>query len=592
MPYQTLETYLEQIPSLANAQSKVWSRGLNVADKIDYYQTLLPHVEDILWEAYSSKNLEKYQMLCREMESLIAESNDQRHHFVLIIPIADRPQHLHSCIASLLKLCETYAYGGKKGGVFQAIQVIVADDSEALLNIEQHQQIVESMKERGLQIEYFGLDQQIALLEQLDHQQKEQLASIIGQCDKANFSHKGASIMRNITYLKLKDWADRKVLFYFFDSDQEFQVTVPDERRFATDYALNYFFHLDRIFSQSKVQILTGKVVGDPPVSPAVMANNFLEDVLAFVEQMRQQSLKEPCAFHAPSKQRTDDAAYHDLREMFGFNAKQEVFDYQCGLEHSHSNEDCLKAFADKLNQFFYGEHATRKTQYQYENVQKSIIPARTIYTGNYVFKPSALNYFIPFAQLNLRMAGPVLGPLIQASIGDAFVSANLPMLHKRTLDTTGRSEFRPGIQQEDQQVDISDEFVRQYYGDVMLFSMVELTQQGFMTTELSRDHIDTVLVEVDEKLLKIYQEKQCSIEEKLVSLAQFLSNDVQWVEKVQLLFAAFMDNMQYNFSTQSKGFQIIQDIEHKTAILAQIAQAIEQYKEDQAYWKQVVWGR
>ena len=51
-------------------------------------------------------------------------------------------------------------------------------------------------------------------------------------------------------------------------------------------YAVNYFYYLDRAFADGQVQILTGKVVGDPPVSPSVMAGRFIDDVIMFLSQI------------------------------------------------------------------------------------------------------------------------------------------------------------------------------------------------------------------------------------------------------------------------------------------------------------------
>ena len=98
-------------------------------------------------------------------------------------------------------------------------------------------------------------------------------------------------------------------------------------------------------------------------------------------------------------------------------------------------------------------------TPYRHVDVQASLTPARTVYTGNYVLSPGALKYFIPFAGLQLRMAGPVLGRLIQTSSGEAFVSANLPLLHRRTVEEKGGAEFRPGVNRSTPLVDLSGEF-------------------------------------------------------------------------------------------------------------------------------------
>ena len=77
-------------------------------------------------------------------------------------------------------------------------------------------------------------------------------------------------------------------------------------------------------------------------------------------------------------------------------------------------------------------------------------------------------------------MAWPVLGRHIQSSCGEAFVSANLPLLHRRTVEETGSSDFRPGVDRSALLVDLSGEFERQFFGDVMLFTVIELIAQGY----------------------------------------------------------------------------------------------------------------
>lgn len=122
----------------------------------------------------------------------------------------------------------------------------------------------------------------------------------------------------------------------------------------------------------------------------------------------------------------------------------KDVYRYRCKQSGAPSNAVCFDDFARHLNRFFHGEHPTRITWYQHQSTRESVQPARKVYTGNYVFRPRALNWFIPFAPLRLRMSGPTLGRLMKAELGDKFISANLPMLHTRTLDATGEAEFRP----------------------------------------------------------------------------------------------------------------------------------------------------
>ena len=56
-------------------------------------------------------------------------------------------------------------------------------------------------------------------------------------------------------------------------------------------------------------------------------------------------------------------------------------------------------------------------------------------------------------------------------------------MLHNRTVESGGQSEFRPGIETTRATIDMSGEFERQFYGDVMLFSVEKAAR--YMDVEL-----------------------------------------------------------------------------------------------------------
>ncbi|HWR77926.1 MAG TPA: hypothetical protein VN283_12060 [Thiobacillus sp.] len=235
------------------------------------------------------------------------------------------------------------------------------------------------------------------------------------------------------------------LLFYTLDADQQFKVKVETADGDGNVCAVNFFAQLDAIFSKTDADVLTGKVVGDPPVSPAVMAGNFLDDVAGFLHEM---AASDPAQSYRPNAANASDAdaAYHDMARLFGFQHPADAYRYRCLLEGTPTNARCFDDFAQRLKSFFHGEHPTRITWYRHQPALESVQPARTVYTGNYVFRPRALNWFIPFAPLRLRMSGPTLGRLMKAGLGNQFVSANLPMLHTRTLDATGEAEFRPGV--------------------------------------------------------------------------------------------------------------------------------------------------
>jgi hypothetical protein len=67
-------------------------------------------------------------------------------------------------------------------------------------------------------------------------------------------------------------------------------------------------------------------------------------------------------------------------------------------------------------------------------------------------------------------------------------------MLHSRTVEDTGHSEFRPGVDREHNRVDLCGEFERQFFGDIMLFTVEKLVEMGFPQSSLSEDTIFSTL--------------------------------------------------------------------------------------------------
>ncbi|MCW8888689.1 MAG: hypothetical protein OQK25_06470 [Gammaproteobacteria bacterium] len=569
------------------------------------YQKAIQLIGDELWgersDYLNETYLQKYQQLYRELEQLISLKNcanrKYRPSFIITIPVADRPQHLQSCLDSLLTLCHTFHYGGQIDGRFNKVKVIIADDSKEISNISKNRDIAQHFCGEGLEVIYFGQDEQLQQLDQLPASEKVALKPILGNIDRSRFYHKGASIMRNITYLKLRKLIDSEVptLFYFIDSDQEFKVKVNTPEGDRDIYAISFLHDLEQIFTQQPIEILTGKVVGDPPVSPSVMAGNFLEDVISFLHRISTQKPNVSCQFHNMQKPRTDDASYHDMADLFGFKTTSQSFQYSCPLTAQHDHFACFSDFADKLNRFFDGEHPTRKTYYEHQQLNTTIAAARTIYTGNYIFRASALDYFIPFATLKLRMAGPVLGRIIKAELGDQFVSANLPMLHKRTVHETGQSEFRPGVNREQRQIDLSGEFERQFFGDVMLFTMELLTAEGYPHQTIPADDIRAHVEQIEANMHHKYLTKQNQIIKNIALFRTIFSDPQQWWNsadnstltiEAKLNFKTFIDNIEHNFGDDAAAYKLIGSAANREKRLNEIVDAISQYSQDRIHWK------
>ncbi len=575
---------------------------------ISLFKKTITKLEHNIWEnTPSENNIKQYQDTFKALEKLYElKTSDGRYNFRLVIPVADRPQHLKQCLDSLLKLCQSYKYGGFKNNHFCKISVLIADDSKDKNNIELDKKYCTKFTNAGLNTEYFGLEEQLEMVKKVIASSSS-LTTIIPDTKNIKhsieFSHKGASVMRNISYLKLKQELSQNAslentLIYFIDSDQEFCInsSQSDDKYFA----INYFHYLNEIFTTQNITVLTGKVVGDPPVSPSVMAGNFQQDIQTFLNSVAKLNPQDSCQFHQHNTiTKDDDAAYHDMANLFGFSNQQQVFNYHCTLQKEHNNADCFNDFSEKLEGFFYGEHPTRKTFFNFENGFSTTRLARTVYTGNYVIKPEALTYFIPFASLRLRMAGPVLGRILKIKLKDKFVSANLPMLHNRTVDSTGKSEFRAGVENNKKHIDLGDEFIRQFYGDVMLFTMEKITDLGFPEKAIDSEILLTILNQTYKKIKHSYIKKHHTILELRAQISEQLNKHTYWWNNSSTNtlepntglpnFNTFLTNIQSNFDESTNAYQQITSATYAQKYLNEIIDAIMHYKNDLDNWNKTL---
>ncbi|MDP2028512.1 MAG: hypothetical protein Q8K12_02630 [Thiobacillus sp.] len=568
-------------------------------EQIAAQQAVIAKFETLLWEnGFNASLLPSYQSAWRRLEALIAaRGDDRRHRFILIIPVADSPAQLQRCLASLLELCHAYGYGGLKDGYFHKVSVLLADDTQAPELIAANRALVREFDARGLTIDYFGLTEQLALMDSLTGVD---LHSIVGSAPREAFGHKGQAMMRNIAYLKLAQLRKAQpqtqedpLLYYTLDADQQFKVKVETAAGDGDVCAVNFFAQLDAIFNTTAADVLTGKVVGDPPVSPAVMAGNFLDDVAGFLQEMAASDPARPYRQNAANTTEAD-AAYHDMAGLFGFTNPAGAYRFRCTLAGAPSNADCFGDFAQHLKRFFHGEHPTRITWYRHQSALDSVQPARTVYTGNYVFRVRALNWFIPFAPLRLRMSGPTLGRLMKAELGTRFVSANLPMLHTRTLDATGEAEFRPGVVTQADSIDLADEFERQFVGDVMLFSVERLTALGFPQRAVADEILAATINAVRVELAQQYRARHAGMVKNLAALTQLLNDPAHWWHapaQDQALghFRVFLDNMQRNFGDASPAQARIASDENWQRWRQRLLAALHQFHTDRETWNQAL---
>ena len=91
--------YQNTIPELDALASSLETESLE--SLIAVYEQCYPLLEKAMWngDADFDALLECYQSLFREHEALIQQRpDDDRYHFILSIPVADRPAHLRACL--------------------------------------------------------------------------------------------------------------------------------------------------------------------------------------------------------------------------------------------------------------------------------------------------------------------------------------------------------------------------------------------------------------------------------------------------------------------------------------------------------------
>jgi hypothetical protein len=565
----------------------------------EIYDHVYPLIEQALWSGRAAFDplLDDYQGLFREQDALLRErETDDRHHFIISIPVADRPAHLRACLESIFQVCERFGYGGKSAGVHSHVKVVIAEDSREPASIRRHLDLVHEYGRKGLQVFHLGQEEQYALLQSVPAAQRVRLGNLLTTQARECFYRKGQAANRNLSYLKcLQLTEDRdRTLYYMIDCDQSLCVNRQTDRGEEVVYALNYFHYIDRVFRRTGTLMLTGKLVGDPPVSPSVMASNFLDDVIAFFGRLAGVAGERPCSFHGIPERLPGDAAYHDMAQLFGHESTSTPFPYPCRLAGTHDHAACLRDFAQRLSAFFFGEHLFRRTTFAYGGGFAALTPARTIYPGNYIVNYAGLRYVIPFGHLRLRMSGPTAGRLIAAEIGERFASFNMPNLHRRTTGTGLHDDFRPGVAPAETGIDLSDEFERQFFGDLMLFSTAELVARADVNQPFNRSEVAAVVAGKEADLLALYREKHEATQERIRRVRALAFGGDHWWTRAPALadalrqVAAFLGDMERNFGDDSPGWRQIQSALHREGRKAQIVDALANYRAERAAWDQL----
>jgi hypothetical protein len=190
-------------------------------------------------------------------------------------------------------------------------------------------------------------------------------------------------------------------------------------------------------------------------------------------------------------------------------------------------------------------------------------------------------------------MAGPTLGRILRGKIREKFVSANLPLLHKRTGAEDHINEFRSGVIHKGDALDLSGEFLRQFWGDVMLFSVEAVSEIGYPEKLLRTSEIADSVKKVQERIWRTYIEHQTAAAEKVLKLRHLLSDPTRWwngrpeTKSSVSNLLTFVSLVERNFGPSSKAIKTLSDQIEDGSSTKKIMAALNSYYEDERTWNE-----
>lgn len=137
----------------------------------------------------------------------------------------------------------------------------------------------------------------------------------------------------------------------------------------------------------------------------------------------------------------------------------------------------------------------------------------------------------------------------------------------------------------------MSDEFERQFFGDLMLFTVEKLVKSGVAIEAFSHQAISEAFATVEQELLKLYEDKHNKVRQKSHDLALLVNDEQLWWQQCPQTsdsvkqLQQFINNIQHNFGARSKAYQQIQSSQHRQKRVAQMLEALLNYRRDRDAW-------
>jgi hypothetical protein len=136
-----------------------------------------------------------------------------------------------------------------------------------------------------------------------------------------------------------------------------------------------------------------------------------------------------------------------------------------------------------------------------------------------------------------------------------------------------------------------ANEFERQFFGDLMLFSTEELVKQADVNQPFAQDTVEAVIARKEPELLALYRQKHEAIVASNRQLHELVFNAGHWWLRAPGLalalrqVQAFSDNIERNFCEHALAWRQIQSAGHRAQRKRQIVEALMSYRAERDAW-------
>ncbi len=143
--------------------------------------------------------------------------------------------------------------------------------------------------------------------------------------------------------------------------------------------------------------------------------------------------------------------------------------------------------------------------------------------------------------------------------------------------------------------IDLSNEFERQFFGDLMLFTSEALVTEADVRMPFEKEIVARIMTQKEQELLALYQQKHDAIEERSRKLdALVFDAGHWWLDDPDLAGAlhqvrAFIDNIDHNFGAQSPAWRQIQSTDHRKQRKHQLTEALLDYRAERNAWDHLI---